>query len=126
MTERRVTHVPELPHPERRKAQHHEATTIELLTFINQQVGALRTELSDHMRDETTELARSISAMMKEAFPDGDPVGHRKHHEAAIKHAEARAAFWQDMSRSLARYGLIGFSGWLLYAAWGAFIKGPQ
>ena len=126
MTERRVTHVPVPPHLEQRKAQHHEATTIELLTFINQQVGALRTELSDHMRDETTELARSISVMMKEAFPDGDPVGHRKFHEAAIKAAEAKAAFWQDMSRSLARWGLIGFAGWLVYAAWAAAVKGPQ
>jgi hypothetical protein len=124
MVERRVTHTAELPFPDQRKR--HEPSMIELLTFINHQISDMRTELSDHMRDETAELAKSVAAMMHEAFPGGDPVGHRKHHEAVIKAAEAKAAFWQDMSRSLARWGLIGFSGWLIYVAWAAFVKGPQ
>jgi len=45
---------------------------------------------------------------------------------AAIKAAEARAEFWQDMAKSASRWGLIGALSWLAYTAWAAFLKGPQ
>jgi len=99
---------------------------VELLNFINHQISEMRTELSDHMRDETAELAKSVAVMMKEAFPEGDPVGHRRHHEAVIRKAEASAKFWTDMGGSVAKWGIFGFLTWLVYAAWQALLKGPQ
>jgi len=124
MVERRVKHDPELAAPERRRP--HEPTMVELLTFLNKQVSEMREELSAHMRDETAELTKSVTMMMHEAFPEGDPTGHRKHHEAVIKKAEASAKFWTDMASSTAKWGIFGFLTWLVYAAWVAFLKGPQ
>ena len=123
MPERRTKVIPDYQ-PEQRKP--HEPTMVELLNFINHQISEMRTDLSDHMKDETAELAKTVALMMKEAFPEGDPVGHRKHHEAVIKQAEAKAAFWSDMASSVAKWGLFGFFTWLVYAAWTAFLKGPQ
>lgn len=123
MPERRTIIVPDHT-PERRKP--HEPTMIELLNFLNHQVSQMREELSTHMKEETAELTKSVAGMLKEAFPAGDPVGHRLHHEAVIKKAEASARFWEDMATSTAKWGLFGFLGWLVYVAWAAFVKGPQ
>ena len=60
------------------------------------------------------------------AFPGGDLVGHKAAHEAWIKESERRAAFWLDMRNSLAKWGLIGFTGWLFLQIWTGAIKGPQ
>jgi hypothetical protein len=59
-------------------------------------------------------------------FPGGDPEGHRRYHDAVIKKAESRAAFFEKLHYELAKYGLIGFCGWLFYAAWTALLKGPK
>jgi hypothetical protein len=63
---------------------------------------------------------------MADAFPEADPVGHRKHHEAVIKAAEDRAAFWAKMRFELTRWGLIGFVAWAGTQLWQAALQGPH
>jgi len=92
---------------------------------IHTNIDNLDKRLSKHMTDETMELAAEITKLMKEAFPEGDPKGHRKHHEAVIAKAEARAAFWKKMLEEISKYGLLGFLGWLATVAWSAFVQGP-
>jgi len=87
---------------------------------------ALDERLTKHMTEETTELAQEITKLMAAAFPEGDPTGHRKHHEAVIAKAEARAAFWRKMLEEITKYGLIGLLGWLALTAWSAFLQGPH
>lgn len=89
-------------------------------------VTALDSRLSKHMTDETLELAEAIAAIMNKSFPEGDPHGHRRHHELSIKAAEDKAAFWKKMRDEVAKYGLIGIVGWLAFVAWAAFVKGPR
>ena len=89
-------------------------------------VTALDTRLSKHMTDETLELAEAIANIMNKSFPEGDPQGHRRHHELSIKAAEDKAAFWKKMRDEVAKYGLIGIIGWLSFVAWAAFVKGPR
>lgn len=79
----------------------------------------------------TADLAREdVKAAVKEAmasaFPDGDPDGHRRHHELVIKRAEAQAAFWDKMKVELGKYGLLGFLGWAAYSLWNSFLQGPH
>lgn len=83
-------------------------------------------KLTQHMTEETMELAAEITKLMADAFPEGDPKGHRKHHEAVIAKAEARAAFWKKILEELSKYGLLGFLGWLVTLAWSGFIQGPH
>ena len=93
---------------------------------LNSDVNGLNGRLSAHMLDETHDLAEEVSKLMVSAFPDGDPDGHRRHHEAVLAKAEARAAFWKKMFFELCKYGLIGFMGWLALTAWNAFLQGPH
>lgn len=81
---------------------------------------------SEHMATETLELQKMLEKLLTSAFPEGDASGHRKHHEAVIAKAEARAAFWRKMAEELCKYGLIGFVGWLAVSAWQAFLQGPH
>ncbi len=121
---------PQEPQPERR------TETVLLLAMVRDvhsdvkdlhtTITALDTRLTKHMTDETLELAQEISKLMASAFPEGDPTGHRKHHEAVIAKAEARATFWRKMAEEITKYGLIGFLGWLAVTAWQAFLQGPH
>lgn len=112
------------------------AETIALLALVqtvHDSVQSLHTDvknldgrLSTHMTTETHELATEITKLMTSAFPDGDPDGHRRHHEAVIEREEARAAFWKKMFFELSKYGLIAFLGWLVLSTWNTFLQGPH
>ena len=87
---------------------------------------SLDTRLTQHMHDETLELGEAFAKLLIRAFPEGDPEGHRAHHEAVIKAAEAKAEFWTKMVFEITRWGLIGLLGWLVVAAYKHFLAGPQ
>jgi hypothetical protein len=93
---------------------------------LHANITELDQRLTKHMTEETTDLAKEISKLMADAFPEGDPTGHRKLHEADIAKAKAKAAFWQKMFYELSKYGLMGFIGWLAIAGWSALVQGPH
>ena len=82
--------------------------------------------LTAHMLSESVELAEAVTKLLTAAFPEGDATGHRKHHEAVIAKAEARAKFWRKMAEEITKYGLLGLVGWLVAVAWSAFLQGPH
>ena len=106
-----------------RRASEQSALLI-LVQQVHTSVQSLDTRLSEHMKDETLELAQAVAALMIKSFPEGDGDGHRRHHEAVIKQAEEKAEFWKKMVTKLSEWGLIGFAGWLLYAMWDAVLRG--
>jgi hypothetical protein len=106
--------------PERRKDA--SAAMIELLKNLQQSIDSLNKKFDDHVVTQKEELITIVD----KAFPEGDPDGHRRHHEAVIKEAEDRAQFWSTMRTELAKWGLIGFSGWIVLMAWQAFLQGPH
>lgn len=57
--------------------------------------------------DKLHEITQCIIAI-KQAFPDGDIVGHRQYHEAKIKAAIAEEAFWTDLKLDVAKKGVWG------------------
>ncbi len=103
---------------------------IELVKEVHDDVIKMRGELSAHIAQEPevtkAMIIEVVERSMSRAFPDGDPDGHRRAHEAAIAQAEARAAFWQKMLFEVTKYGLFGLLGWLAYHAWVAFLQGPH
>ena len=91
-------------------------------------IEGVQESFSQHTADEASEM-RSLSAAVakfSDAFPKGDTTGHRMYHEATINKLERRAAFWDTMYKELAKYGLIGFCGWAIYALWDALLRGHR
>ncbi len=106
--------------------RHGPSELLELVRIIHDNQLAIDAKLTHHMEIETQELAQTIAKLMSEAFPEGDPDGHRRHHELVIKQAEESAAFWKTLRIEIAKWGLIGFLGWAVYALWNAFLQGPK
>lgn len=107
---------------ERRKSEL--AAIIDLVTAVHSDIKAFDTRLTLHISADTHQLADAIASLMGKAFPEGDPDGHRRHHELVIKKAEAQAAFWEKMKFELLRWGLIGFLGWAAVALWRSLLLG--
>ncbi len=97
-----------------------------LITQVHDKIDRIDEKLSNHIINETSDLANEIARVMLKAFPRGDPDAHRLHHELAIQNAEAKAKFWQTMSTEIAKWGLIGFLGWAGFALWKTFLMGPK
>ncbi len=108
-------------------AEQHEVILGHLVS-LSDQIREVRNDLSQareemHRRAEGTE--RQI-VELRHAFPADDPVGHRAYHDEVINIARARKEFWQKLLFELAKWGLLGFLGWMLIAGWRDFLKGPQ
>ena len=81
--------------------------------------------LTAHIETEPAEWAELLKDLSKNAFPSGDPEGHRKFHEDEMAMVAARAEFWKKMLFEVSKYGVIGVVGWLAYTVWAAFLHGP-
>jgi hypothetical protein len=99
---------------------------IELVKQIHANQIALDAKLSKGLGDQTIELATAIATLMKDSFPEGDPDGHRRYHEASIKAAEERAKFWAELKGSVVKWGVVGVLTFIAGAAWKAFLLGPK
>lgn len=103
-----------------------------LVQMIHEDVKGVRTsvtsldnKLEGHMKDETLELAEAIASIMRKAFPEGDPAGHRATHEADIQAAKDKAEFWKKMRFELSRAGLLAFLLWAAVQLWKGALSGP-
>lgn len=92
------------------------------LDKITASLSAMEASMLAHM----SERERIIADLLAKAFPDGDPDGHRRYHEASIKQAEARAKMWADVQVSTAKWGIVGVLGWMVFSLWTAFLQGPS
>jgi len=72
------------------------------------------------------EVEKSVEHVYERSFPDGDPEGHRHHHELVIKREEERLEFWMTMKKEVTKWGLVGVLGFLAVAAWNAILIGPK
>lgn len=97
-----------------------------IVTQVHTRLEQIDDKLTQHVHNETTELANEIARVLLRAFPGGDADGHRRHHELAIQKAEASTKFWQTMSTEISKWGLLGFLGWAGFALWKAFLAGPK
>lgn len=56
------------------------------------------------------------------AFPDEDPGGHRRYHDAMVDRIEKRAKLYEDLRAELAKKGIWALAGLMALALW-QFIK---
>ena len=97
-----------------------------LMQEVHKKIEEMDKKLTQHMSEETLLLAEEIAKLINKAFPGEDPLGHRIYHETQMQAAADRAAFWKAMRIEIGKWGIIGLLGWMLYAAWIAFLKGPK
>lgn len=112
-------------HPEMERRAN-DSLVVLLMKQVYEKIEAMDQKLSEHMTNETLVLAEEIAKLMHSAFPQDDPYGHRIYHESQMQAIADKAAFWKSMRIEIAKYGLIGLLGWLIYIAWIAFLKGPK
>ena len=86
--------------------------------FVDSRVDEMEERISQHFDRRFAEL----TAMFRSAFPDDDPVQHRKAHDLMIEAAKEEAEFWQELKKHLAK----GTAWSLLVALAGAAYVGVQ
>jgi hypothetical protein len=101
--------------PDRRKT---DEEIVALMRAMFVEIRGMRQELHGHIQDE--------SMVLKHAFPNGDPDGHRAAHDAWIRKAESQAKFWQELKSSVFSWGALGVLGFLAIAAWKYALEGPK
>jgi len=133
MSEEAFTHFEPSPELTRRQSDlltyeliAHKVTRIaERMDELKASVATIDTTLSTHMTATVEERQKIIAELLAQSFPDGDPDGHRRYHEASIAKAEASAKMWADIQVSTAKWGIFGVLGWVVYNLWNAFLVGP-
>jgi len=68
------------------------------LSEFYQQFRTHAEKLETHMDREEKQLR-----MLMDAFPNRDPIEHRKYHEKLMEAADAQKQFWQDLRLDLAK-----------------------
>ena len=104
--------------PERR----HEALTEDKVALMIQD--AVSKALTTHEQHLTLHMDKQFALLRQtfaEAFPGGDPHGHRIAHEKAIKNATAWDKMKAEVLSKVLTAGLWVAAGWLALAVWEAF-----
>ena len=98
---------------------------LHMIKELQGSVKELSAKMNYHHAVFREEVERSVAKVYSTAFPDGDPDGHRRHHEAVIAKAEAQAALWKEVQGHLIKSGLLSALAWLGYLVWLAALRGP-
>jgi len=99
---------------------------LKLVTEIHKDVREVDRKLTEHIADETTSAANLIEEFKKNAFVDGDAARHKQMQITALEKAEASSKFYHDIAASVAKWGLIGLFGFIVFAVWRAVLEGPK
>ena len=102
--------------------------------------GALSEERAQQLIDEAVEKAirehdqdmrafikaqfDELNKLIRSAFPDGDPAGHRRAHEAGIRSAERWTKIKLSVMEKVITGGVWGLVVFLALAAWEHFKRG--
>lgn len=78
---------------------------------LRDEIGERHVENTSNLEVMQRELKVAIDRIddLAKGFPDGDPDGHRRAHEALIRKAEARARLYEKLLEELASKGLWAF-----------------
>lgn len=89
---------------------------------VERRLSKLEEKLMLHMDSKFAQLHRLIS----DAFPGGDPHGHRAYHELQIKQADGWEKIKGEVLSKFLSSGLWVAAGWLAFSVWQAFKEGVK
>lgn len=84
---------------------------------VERRLSKLEEKLMLHMDSKFAQLHRLIT----DAFPNGDPHGHRMFHEKSIQEADQWTKIKGEVLSKFLSSGLWVASAWLAFAIWQAF-----
>jgi hypothetical protein len=105
-----------LPHsiPKRRTSDH----AGDPYKYADSKIEILEMDIAQKF-DSISIHCKRIEAMINRyasGFPDDDPEGHRKAHESLIRRNERISALCDKLLFEIAKWGLLGLLGWVIYA----------
>lgn len=62
---------------------------------------------------------------LEKAFPNSDPEGHRRYHEAEIRKLHEHTERMASLKYEVAKWAVLAIIGWAAVALWGVFVRGP-
>jgi hypothetical protein len=84
---------------------------------VERRIAKMEEKLVLHMDTRFAQLHKLIT----DAFPDGDPHGHRMFHEKSIKDADAWSRIKGEVLSKFLTSGLWVAAAWLAFAIWQSF-----
>lgn len=100
--------------------------TEKILAGLAKLDGRLQREHAEN-RNDAAAFKREVREKLDEltrAFPDENPEGHRKFHDALIAESEAKKEFWIDLRGRLVEKGIWAVVVFLTGAVWFYLKKG--
>ena len=107
-----------------RRAEDHlpSVTEAQIALMVEEEVERRMAKLEDRLMMHMDVKFGQLHRLITDAFPDGDPHGHRMFHERSIKTADQWSKFKMSLVDKLAAGGVWAFLVFMLLAAWD-FIK---
>jgi hypothetical protein len=84
---------------------------------IERRLGKFEDKLMLHMDSKFAQMHK----LLADAFPAGDPHGHRAYHELQIRQADGWDKIRGEVLSKFLTGGLWIAAGWLAFAVWTAF-----
>lgn len=103
-------------------------TLLQWMKDLRSDIKDLDAKLDKHMLDEEHLLEQQNADIvsLKTAFAEDDYVGHKLYHASIIERNRWIIQLLREVSKEIAKYGLIGAVLWTLYHAWIDFLAGPK
>ena len=112
----------EHPGPERRKLPRiPDITKAQIALMVEEEVERRMHKLEERLMMHMDVKFGQLHKLISDAFPNGDPHGHRAYHELQIKQADGRDKIKADLVSKFLTGGLWVAAGWLAFVAWQAF-----
>jgi hypothetical protein len=122
-----MTHDRDYTGPERRRGIFvTDISEAQIALMIEEEVGRrmdnTEQKLMLHMDTKFAQLHKLIT----DAFPEGDPHGHRMYHEKSIRDADAWSRIKGEVLSKFLTSGLWVAAGYLLFLIWSAIKEGVR
>lgn len=105
-----------------------EVEILKLIREVSTKQDKISKALTDHVNKEEgdwNDMKTSLESLVN-AFPNKDTIGHHDYHATLIERNLWITSICKDVTKEIAKYGLLGFLAWLGYQAWTGFLAGPM
>lgn len=115
--------------PERRRHTGHfvaEVSEAQIALMVEEEVERRLSKMEEKLMLHMDSKFAQMHKLITDAFPDGDPHGHRMFHERSIRDADAWAKIKGEVLSKFLSSGLWVAAGWLAFSVWQAFKEGVK
>ena len=108
--------------PERRRVSDSPiATEAQVALMVEEEVERRLSKMEDKLMLHMDARFAQLNKLITDAFPNGDPHGHRAYHELQIKQADGWDKLKAEVLSKFLTSGLWVAAAWLAFAIWKTF-----